>query len=886
MDKEREGARAWASESRRAEALFAAQNQVLERIAAGCKLTEILNDIARNMELEAPEAWCSILLLDDSGQQLRLGAAPSLPAAFNEAVDRGIPVAPESGSCGTAAYRRETVVVTDIATDPLWELGREQALPHGLRACRSSPVLSSQGVVLATFALYYAEARGPTKEEQQAVERWMHLTGLAVERERTERRLRERAEEMQTLLETLPIGVLIAHDAEAIKITGNDAARLNLRVPTGGNLSLSAPVIDRAARYKVYRRGQLLPPEELPVQRAARGERVRDEELEIVFEDGTLQHELVSAAPLLDANGRPRGAVAALLNITDRKRAEQALNAEKERAQVTLASIGDGVIRADARGRVEYLNAVAELFTGWDQTEANGKPLTEVFKLVDESGRDTSFDPIALALSGRRAIQLPDHAVLVGRHGTHYAIEDSVAPIRDHKGQVIGVVLVFRDVTEQRRLATQLSYQATHDMLTGLVNRHEFEHRLDRVIETARNGNGEHALCYLDLDQFKVVNDTCGHVAGDELLRQLASLFFHRVRQRDTLARLGGDEFGLLLEHCSLAKALDIAEGLRESVDQFRFVWEDKSFRVGVSMGLVPIDATVGSKSNVLRAADGACYVAKEAGRNKIHVYAHQDVDLARRRGQMQWISRIQLALDQNRFQLFAQRIEPLEPELDAGVHCELLLRLLDDGGELVLPGVFMPVAERYHLASRIDQWVVATAFRWLADHPSHLQRIELCAINLSGQSLGDRALQSEVLGLLHELELPAGKICFEITETAAIANLAAATRFIKELRGHGCRFALDDFGSGLSSFAYLRSLPVEFLKIDGVFVKDIVHDPIDLALVRSINDIGQLMGKRTIAEHVEHADLLERIRSVGVDFVQGFGVARPRPLADLLADD
>lgn len=880
MDKER------ASESRRAEALFAAQNHVLEQIAAGCRLVEILNEIAHNVEAEAPGAWCQISLPDDGGGHLRLGAAPSLPLALIEAADNGIPVGPQSGSCGTAAYRRQTVVVTDIATDPLWEAGRDQLLTHGLRACWSSPVLSPEGAVLATLALYYAEARGPTREEEQAVARWMHLTGLAVERERAERRLREHAEEMQTLLETLPIGVLIAHDPAANQITGNDAARTRFKVPTGGNLSLSAPVIDRAVRYKVYRHGEPLSAAELPVQRAARGERVRDEELEVLFEDGTRQYELVSAAPLLDANGRPRGAVASLLNITDRKRAEQALYAEKERAQVTLACIGDGVIRTDASGRVEYMNAVAQLFTGWDQSQANGRPLAEVFKLEDESGRHTSFDPIALAQGSEAAVPLPKDASLVGRHGTRYAIEDSVAPIRNYKGQVLGMVLVFRDVTEQRRLASQLSYQATHDMLTGLVNRHEFEHRLERVIESARDDNSVHALCYLDLDQFKVVNDTCGHVAGDELLRQLATLLQHRVRHRDTLARLGGDEFGLLLEHCSLAKSLEVAESLRQTVDQFRFAWQDRTFRVGVSIGLVPIGATVGGKSDVLQAADGACYVAKDSGRNKIHVYAPQDVDMARRRGEMQWISRIQHALDHNRLQLFAQRIEPLQPRLDSGVHCELLVRLLDEEGDLVMPGVFMPVAERYHLASRIDRWVVAMAFRWLAEHPTHLQRLELCAINLSGQSLGDRALQSEVLSLLHELQLPAGKICFEITETAAIANLANATRFIKELRNHGCRFALDDFGSGLSSFAYLRSLPVEFLKIDGVFVKEIVNDPIDLAMVRSINDIGQLMGKRTIAEHVEHADLLERVRSVGVDFVQGFGVARPLPLGDLLVDE
>jgi len=872
------------SERMWAEALFTGQSHVLEQIATGAPLPEVLEEIARRIEAQAPDSLCSILLLDDARQRLWVAAAPSLPVAYNRSID-GAPIGAKAGSCGTAAYRGETVIVADIATDPLWAEFRHLALPHGLRACWSSPILSSQGAVLGTFALYYRIPRGPTANEAQSVTRWAHLVGLAIEREQNERRLRERAEEIQALLETLPVGVLIAHDPEARKITGNRVAQGMLRVPAGANVSKSAPPTERTGSYEVFRGGRQLSPHELPVQRAARGERVWQEELLLLFEDGSVRHELVSAAPLFDARGHLRGAVAAMLDMTERKLAAEALYAEKVRAQVTLASIADAVIATDATGTVEYLNPVAEALTGWPLQEAVGRPLPEVFAIVNEYTREVAPDPVTRCLAEGQAVRQADHDVLTGRHGIEYAIEGLASPIRDPLGRVLGVVLVFHDVTEQRRLTSQISYQATHDMLTGLVNRHEFELRLARAIDSTHADHGEHVLCYLDLDQFKVVNDTCGHIAGDQLLRQLAAVLSARIRQRDTLARLGGDEFGLLLEHCSLEQGKRIADALRVAVEEFRFVWEDRSFRLGVSIGLVPIDAAVGNQAAVLQAADSACYVAKDGGRNRVHVHDAQDEDLARRQGEMQWIGRIQEALEENRFRLYAQQIFPVCADGTSTVHCELLLRLVDDSGGMLLPGAFMPAAERYHLAPRIDRWVVDQAFQWLAGNPRWLSRLKLCAINLSGQSLCDPLLQAEVLRQLDAWSLPAGKICFEVTETAAIANLTDAIRFIKALRARGCRFALDDFGSGHSSFAYLKNLPVEYLKIDGVFVKDIAEDPIDLAVVRSINEIGQLMGKQTIAEYVENDAILERLREVGVDYAQGYGLGLPQPLEDLLAE-
>ncbi len=571
-----------------------------------------------------------------------------------------------------------------------------------------------------------------------------------------------------------------------------------------------------------------------------------------------------------------------MIDISERRRVEEALFQEKERVQVTLESIGDGVITTDAQGRVNYCNAVAEALTGVSRDEALGQPLTSVFNIVNEQTRDRVADPIVRCLIEDTVVGLASHTVLLNRHGHEYAIQDSAAPIRDRQGELLGAVLVFSDVSEQRRLNREMSHQASHDELTGLVNRREFEMRLERVLETAHADHNEHALCYLDLDQFKIVNDTCGHAAGDALLGQIADLFRGHIRERDTLGRLGGDEFGVLLEHCGLEQAKRVANALRCAVDEYRFVWDDKPFRIGVSIGVVPITDDLRSPETLMQAADSACYVAKDAGRNRIRVYHEHDVELARRHGEMQWVSRIQQALEDDGFQLYTQLIRPLDPNVTSGLHFEVLLRLVDKAGRIILPGDFVPAAERYDLAVRIDRWVIEHTFRWLAEQPAVIDSLELCAINLSGHSLSDHLFEAHVLRQLQATGIPGEKICFEITETAAIANLNDATRFITTLKTHGCHFALDDFGSGLSSFAYLKNLPVDFLKIDGMFVKDMIDDPIDHAMVRSINEIGQLMGKQTIAEYAENKAIIKQLRAIGVNFAQGFGVSRPQPIARL----
>jgi two-component system CheB/CheR fusion protein len=566
-------------------------------------------------------------------------------------------------------------------------------------------------------------------------------------------------------------------------------------------------------------------------------------------------------------------------DITERKRAEAALR----RSQAMLVEAQ----RIAHIGSWEWDLVQGKLYWSDEQYRIFGcerekftPSLKSFLKRVHPDDRESVSERFSAATSQDRPytvdyrIVLPDGAIRF----LHAAAQLE----HDADGQPMRLIGTDQDITESHELSQQLTYQASHDALTGLINRREFEQRLERVLRTARAEDAEHALCYLDLDQFKVINDTCGHVAGDELLRQLGALLTERVRKRDTLARLGGDEFGVLLERCSLGQARRVSNALRKVIEGFRFLWEKKTFRVGVSIGVVLITKDSETTTNILKEADSACYAAKDEGRNRVHVYRADDAELAKRQGEMQWVARIQRGLEEERFHLDVQPITPVNGTADGGYY-ELLLRMKDEEGQVVPPGVFLAVAERYNLSTKLDHWVIATAFEWLTQHSQQLERLFLCSINLSGHSLGDEKFLEFVNRQFNETKLPPQKICFEVTETAAIANLASAARFIKVLKQRGCRFALDDFGSGLSSFAYLKNLPVDFLKIDGVFVKDIIGDPIALAMVNSINDIGHVMGKQTIAEFVENDAILKRLQEVGVDYAQGNYIGRPRPLGEVL---
>ena len=569
------------------------------------------------------------------------------------------------------------------------------------------------------------------------------------------------------------------------------------------------------------------------------------------------------------------------IDITKHKQAEAALIHEKELAQVPLESIGEGVVTTNINAVVEYLNPVAEQLTGWKQNDAQGQALLTVLNLIDEVTQEPVENPALRCLHNGDRIKLSGHTSLVHRDSAHrVSVEVTTAPIRNHNSKIIGVTVIFHDITELRQLTQQMSFQASHDALTGLANRREFERILENALEVAHLDNVEHALCYMDLDQFKIVNDTCGHIAGDELLNQLSGLLRSKIREGDALARLGGDEFGLLLRYCSLDKAIEIAEALRGSVEDYRFFWKSRVFDVGISIGLVSISVDSGTLTDVLSAADSACYVAKDLGRNRVHVYQPDDLALAQHKGQMEWVQTIRRALDEQRFCLFYQRIKSLTAN-GTDKAFEILLRMKDRYGHIILPGTFIPAAERYHLMPLLDRWVIATTFSqlstYLHEHPDHI-----CSINLSGQSLADDKLLPFILEHLGESSLAAKNVCFELTETAAISRLEWAMTFIESLKTAGCHFALDDFGSGLNSFTYLKQLPVDHVKIDGAFIRDILHDPVDHAMVETINHMVHVMGKKTVGEFVENDAILKNLRTLAVDFAQGNAIHEPMPIEHL----
>ncbi|MFQ5644125.1 MAG: EAL domain-containing protein [Thiogranum sp.] len=569
--------------------------------------------------------------------------------------------------------------------------------------------------------------------------------------------------------------------------------------------------------------------------------------------------------------------------VRQKQRAMDELGQEKERAQVTLHSIGDGVITTDQRNRVLSMNAVAEQLTGWTTDEARGRPVTQVFQVEEGSASGPVSGERRSHNSGKLQNALGSQ-ILYQRDGIRFYIKSSHSPIRSSDGSAFGSVIVFHDVTKQQEMAERLSYQASHDALTGLINRMEFERFVESSLQSAKKSGSRYCVCYADLDQFKIVNDTCGHVAGDELLRRLASGLPSLLRESDVFARLGGDEFGVLLEDCSLEDATELCERLRKYVREHRFVWDGKVFEVGVSIGIIEISSCCESVAGILSAADIACYAAKDMGRNQVHVYQRTDSESGRRHNELELVSKITRAIEGDRLVLFFQDIVATSGKGDFYLHGEVLVRMHDERGELIQPGLFLPAAERYNLMESIDLWVIRNTFAWwskqCARHAG--DRHGLVSINLSGSSLGSASFQDRVVELANEYNIVAGTICFEITETAAISNLESATRFMKRLRASGVKFALDDFGSGLSSFAYLKNLPVDYLKIDGSFVRDIADDPVDREMVRAIHQIGRVMGIETIAEFVENRNILRHLAEIGVDYAQGYGIARPKPIAEV----
>ena len=576
--------------------------------------------------------------------------------------------------------------------------------------------------------------------------------------------------------------------------------------------------------------------------------------------------------PLFDSNGEVDGGVAVFNDATEQVNTTSNL----KKLSMAVEQSPNVVVITDVHGQIEYVNPRFCDITGYAAAEVIGK--NPRLLSSGEASPEIYEDLWQTLLAGQEW-----RGVLHNRkkNGELYWAEEVISPIMDGKGVITHFIALQEDVTEVRRISEEINYQTTHDALTGLLNRRQFEVELERVVAHSNQHGSHHALCFIDIDQFKIINDTCGHMAGDEMLRQISNLIREQVRSRDILARPGGDEFLLLFEHASLAQAERMVQLIMNQLSRFRFQWQERNFPVEVSAGLAVIDGATKDASEAMKEVDTACYSAKDAGRNRIHIYNDEDEQQLTHKGYIQWASEIHAALDEDRFRLFAQQIQPLQQPQASSF--EVLIRLLSPSGNLVPPGAFLPAAERYNLAAQIDRWVITHTLKWMTEHLDQLDHIASLSINLSGQSLGDEALLGFIIRSIEHGTVPPQLIKFEITETAAISNLKDAQIFIRTLQGLGCSFALDDFGSGLSSFAYLKNLPVDQLKIDGMFVRDILTDPIDEAMVRSINEIGHIMKMQTIAEFVESEEIRQHLIELGVDFAQGYAIGKPLPIDEIL---
>lgn len=565
-----------------------------------------------------------------------------------------------------------------------------------------------------------------------------------------------------------------------------------------------------------------------------------------------------------------------------RKNLEVSLSRSKRQAQFTLESISEGIITTDNEGRIDYVNLAAESMTGAVRDDAVGHKTGELFTLIDEADRRALGDPVERCLSIRRRVNMGRRALLVSRDGQHeHSVEITASPIRGPGTNMSGTVVVMHDVTELRGLTRQMSYQAAHDALTGLINRREFERRLEEAMNTAHSEEAVHILFYMDLDRFKAVNDSCGHMAGDNMLREVATIIRDQVRDSDFVARLGGDEFGTLLIGCPIEKSQQIASDICNAISDYRFVWQDKIFNIGISIGLVEISHASGTLQDVMSAADSACYVAKQRGRGQVHVYSARDEAVARERGDIQWLRQLQEALHESKFALAIQPIIATGSRTVSGPCVEVLIRMPDDRGKSANTADFLRSAERYQLMPQIDRWVINAVLVAINSGEIKLASNRSCAINISGQTLGDEEFLSFVVEALDHSGVAPGSICFEVTESAISANVQYAQRFIEVLHGIGCEFALDDFGSGLGAFSSLKNLPIDYLKIDGTYTCNLATDQVNREMVSAMIKLARTMDFRVVAEQVEEQEDFDWLRDVGVDFVQGNFVDPPAALGD-----
>lgn len=854
------------SSRKRDDEFIYAQNKILEMIATGKPFGQTLRAICRCAEKVGNGLKAAIMLLDVASQQLYVEEAPGLPDPFKLLLDF-VDVAQDSIACGSAVFNARHRIVEDLPGDPAWSQFHREAAQQGIIAAWSFPIFGMADRVIGTFDIYADKKRPPTTEELDKFNRIARLAGIAIKRNLDEQKLRNSESRYRGLFENVVDGVYIAsRDGEIT--TANPALVEMLGYESVEELKNAGRTtmlyVNPVDRERVFARLE------------AEGV-IKNFEYRLRCKDGTEIVVLENSRAIYDSEGNVVAHEGTISDITDRKIAETRVFEEKERAQVTLQSIADGVITTDAEGFIDYINPVAQQLIGCDMRSVRGKSIGDVMMIVNEHTRTTVEQPVLRCLKEGRVISLTENFVLINKEGQEIPIQDSAAPIRDRIGNVIGAVMVFHDIGKESSLFRQMSYQAAHDSVTGLINRREFENQLVAALDkTHDNPERTHAMLYIDLDQFKVVNDTFGHTAGDELLLQVSDIIQTNVRSTDIVARIGGDEFGVLLKYCDRDRARDVAEVIRVAVEDHRFIWQESFTNVRCSIGVVMVSHESPSVGSIMSSADVACYSAKDMGRNQIHMY--QDSDAAARHEEMKWVSRITSAIEDDRFELFFQPIVGIGNNAsDPRGHYELLLRMRDENGGLVQPDQFIPAAERYNMMSTLDRWVIHETLSKLADRKSAsgVARFTL-AVNLSGTSLSEESFLDYVISELEQYALPEGAICFEITETAAISNLSRVVRFMQSLKKLGCKFSLDDFGSGLSSFTYLKNLPVDYLKIDGQFVSNVVEDSVDESMVRAINDVGRAMGIETIAERVETKEVMDKLGEIGIAYAQGYFIARP----------
>jgi len=860
------------------EHVTAAERDIFERIAADAPLSVVLGSIIALVESLGPDLWVGIARVDAATQRFVEMLGERVPAGWRQ-IEQSMPIDLRNGSSAAAVYLGRPVLVADIAADPFWQRHRAQAQAQGIRAAWALPITAARGRILGALTVYRAVQGAPGALELSLLTHAAQIAGIAIERHAAAAALRESEARYRSLYERVPDGVYLCGADGRLKAVNPAFVRM-----LGYHEAAELYALPGIAN--LYRDGTRRAAIE---QELAGGGAIHNVETLMQRADGGSIVVLESAWVIRAADGQVEGYEGTLSDISARKSAEQAMFAEKERAQVTLQSIGDAVITTDRDGRIDYMNPVAERLTGWQSEAARGARLPTVMRLHDEradgeAGHNLDH-PLWRALTEGQVVHSADFSMLVNRQGQEIAIQDSAAPIRDRAGQIVGAVVVFRDVTKERRLKRALSYQASHDALTGLINRRELDNRLAEALRSAHEQQVTHALLYMDLDQFKRVNDACGHGAGDRLLRDITGLLQGHVRAGDTIARLGGDEFGILMQRCTAEQATTIAEGIRQAIQDYRFLWDKHTSRIGVSIGVVEINADSQNIATLLSAADIACYAAKEAGRNRVHRYdSHLD---AGRQRDLYWVGRLTRALEQGRLELFCQPIVPMGARVRGQPPLyEVLTRLRDDDGELVLPRHFIPAAERYNVVSAIDRWALESALAVMRERPSAAGGASLTAtppafqlaLNLSGMSFGDRDFLEFVLARIDPVVARA--LCFEISESAVLKSMTEAVEFMQELRQRGCRFALADFGGDLSSFRYLRTLPVDYLKLHDRCTSRVLSDPLDRCLVEAVSRASRALGIATVAEKVESAAVFAELQRLEVQYAQGMFIAPPEPIA------